>query len=305
MSKLQTEVKHGNAYSMGVGDSDIGGGFAFDFSDSDFGDLYSDEPGVSSIQPGDLGDSQDLAGARRFNFELNDIESTIVRLTQGAIAGSRGRVATAKTEKVYITHEDFEEGPERDAFLLIFGYAEHLFESAKKNNFSATSTKKLKALRFFFCRTLKEINLHDAAECLDGDIRIDVLRLRFMFEFWLRGWSLPPMPEDAEGLPSRIELMAAKYEGTIGISIAREAWFEPGIEASALLHKVLDGRGENIQRLISKAFDSMTEDYLLSLSENKVYLTGKNPILELEDKLTNPNVRSRGQLANIYWSRRF
>ena len=99
--------------------------------------------------------------------------------------------------------------------------------------------------------------------------------------------------------------MAAQYEGMIGISLAREAWFSPGIDAAELLERVLDGRDEKIHKLIKSAFQEMVLNYVLSLSDRKVYLTGKNPIQELEDKMNDPNTRSRGQVANIYWSRRF
>ena len=56
---------------------------------------------------------------------------------------------------------------------------------------------------------------------------------------------------------------------------------------------------------IKQSFKDMVCDYILSLTDGKVYITGKNPILELEDKLNDPTVRVRGRLANIYWSRRF
>lgn len=57
--------------------------------------------------------------------------------------------------------------------------------------------------------------------------------------------------------------------------------------------------------MAKQAFKDLVLNYVLSIADGKVYTTGKNPILELEDKLSDPAIRLRGQLANIYWSRRF
>ena len=306
MSKKGKE-KNGTSLAddLGFGLYDFDSGVVAGFSDADFGNINLDDFGGSGLQSSDLGSSYFDESASGFGEQLTDAENAIIRLVEGKITGSRGRVASAKSEKVYITHEDFDEGPERDAFLLIFGYAEHLFDGVKKSDFNPKDPKKLKALRFFFCRTLAELNFEDAVMCIDNQIRSDVIRLRFMLEFWLRGWTMPALPEDADGLPSRIELMAAQREAMIGVTLAREAWFQPGIPAEKLLDLVLDGRGEDVREKIKHAFKDLVIDYVLSIADGKVYTTGKNPILELEDKLNDPTVRVRSQLANIYWSRRF
>ncbi len=160
-------------------------------------------------------------------------------------------------------------------------------------------------MSFFFCRNPQELNFEDAVSCIDNQIRLDVLRLRFMLEFWLRGWKLPAMPDSADGLPARVELMAAQYEAIVGIALAREAWFEPGINAAALLDKVAAGKSPEIANLAKRAFKDLVLNYVLSIADGKVYTTGKNPILELEERLNDPTLKVRGQLANIYWSRKF
>lgn len=307
MSKIKGGINNEHAFAgdMGLGLCDFDSSSLADFSDADFGDLSLDSFGGTGLQSTDLGRSHFDESASGLNFELTDAESAIVRLVEGKTANSRGRAAAAKTEKVYITHEDFDEGPERDAFLLIFGYAEHLFDGPSKKPFDENDPKKLKALRFFFCRAQSELNLEDVVACIDSQIRTDVLRLRFMLEFWLRGWQIPQLPDDADGLPSRIELVAAQHEAMLGVALAREAWFEPGIAAADLLERVLSGRGSDVQEKIKRAFKDLVIAYVLSIVDGKVYTTGKNPILELEDKLNDPTLRVRGQLANIYWSRRF
>lgn len=304
-NKGKTSNESGNTDFLGVGLCDLDSNSIAGFSNSDFGSFDLDSFGDTSIQSADLGGPNFDESASGLNFEFTDAESAIIRLAEGKIAGPRGRTAAAKAEKIYITHEDFEEGPERDSFLLIFGYAEHLFEGADTTRFDGQDAKKLKALRFFFCPSASELNLEDVVACIDNQIRTDVLRLRFMLEFWLRGWQIPALPDDADGLPSRIELMAAEYEAMIGIALAREAWFEPGILASVLIDRVLAGRGADVLEKIKHAFKDLVIAYVLSIADGQVYTTGKNPILELEDRLNDPNVRFRSDLANIYWSRRF
>jgi len=287
------------------GHSDLDSTAFAGFSNADFGDFAADIFGSASSELGDLDQSDVMAGTFGSDLELNDAESAIIRLVETKIAGKRGRIAASKSEKIYITHEDFEEGPERDAFLLIYGYAEILFAKEPIDVYPHKDLQKAKAVRFFFCHTLAELSFVDAVACIDNRIRIDVLRLRFMLEFWLRGWELPSMPDDAEPLPARIELSAAKHEDIIGITIAREAWFEPGIKADALINRVLEGRNEIVLERIKRAFKGLVLDYVLSIADGKVYTTGKNPILELEDNLKDPTLQKRSRLGNIYWSRRF
>lgn len=305
MNNASETTKHEHIDDLDLGSFDFDSGAIAGFSDEDFGSIDLDNLGNPSGQSADMGLSNLDSFSQGFDLELTDAENAIIQLVEGKIAGSRGRAAAAKTEKIYITHEDFDEGPERDAFLLIFGYAEHLFESQNKTPFNKDDMKKLNALKFFFCRSNDSLTFEDAVACIDNHIRLDVLRLRFMLEFWLRGWQLPALPWNADILPSRIEMMAAQYEGVTGVALAREAWFEPGIDASDLIERVLDGRDESVLNTIKTAFKDLVLNYVLSISDGKVYTTGKNPILELEDKLNDPTVKVRGRLANIYWSRRF
>lgn len=276
-----------------------------DFSHEDFGGIDSGSDGDAGIQLGGL----DLQNTYEFpsgsDFELTDSENSIIQFARGSIAGKRGRAAAKKSEKIYVTHEDFDEGPEQDAFLLIYGYAAVLFNTLQKGEFNDKNLKQKRAIDFFFCNSIVGLHLQDAAACIDNEIRIDVLRLRFMLEFWMREWVLPPMPSNADDLPSRVELMAAQYEAMIGVSLAREAWYQPGLKASELFERVSNGESEEFKKKAHRAFVDLVDNYVLSIAIDKVYVTGKNPILELEDKANDPTFRSRGRLANLYWSRKF
>ncbi|WP_139313503.1 hypothetical protein [Rhodoferax antarcticus] len=302
-----------------IGDSNTGdfGDFGLDcnsfddFSHEDFGGGDTFSPGSTGVQSADMGFSNHFGHTQGFDHELTDTENSIIQFARGTTSGKRSRTAIKKSEKIYITHEDFDEGSEQDAFLLIYGYASILFNTLQKGEFNENNLKQKRAIDFFFCRSIDGLHLQDAVACIDNEIRIDVLRLRFMLEFWMREWILPPMPSTADDLPSRVELMAAQYEGLIGVSLAREAWFEPGLSGKDLLERICDGESEEFSKKAHRAFVGLVDDYVLSVASNKeagttkVYVTGKNPILELEDKANDPTYTSRGRLANLYWSRKF
>ena len=293
-------------HDVGGWDSNIGHDIASNFSDADFGGGNFDDFGFTNFEPAGMDFSDAVEGAPGSDLQLSPLEATIIQFAKSKIAGPRGHSAAAATQKVYITHEDFEEGPERDAFLLIYGYAENLFSETKTSDFKPDDLVKTRAVDFFFCRSIGGLHLDDAVNCIDDTIRIDVIRLRFMLEFWIRGWQLPPMPTTADPLPTRIEVTAATRSGLIGIALAREAWYRPGIDAKTLMSMVIDDDSTpDVTEKVKTALSELVCDYVLSINDGKVYTTGKNPILELEDRVLDPTLSNRNMLANLHWSRKF
>jgi len=303
---IGNQNEFGKFDDVGSWNSNLGDDFAAALGNQGFGYGDIDDFGFPSFQPDSVDFSYPVESTSGLDFELSSLEATIIQLAKGKITGSRGHPAAASAQKIYITHEDFEEGPERDAFLLIYGYAENLFADTKAKEFNPNDLIKTKAIDFFFCRSFGGLHLEDAVNCIDDTIRIDVIRLRFMLEFWLRGWQLPPMPSTADELPPRIEVTAATRSGVIGITLAREAWFHPGINADELLRLGCDD--ESSKEVIDKVKTALNElvcDYVLSINNGKVYTTGKNPVLELEDRILDPTLSNRNVLANLHWSRKF
>lgn len=312
MNTTTTQLKMGdNSHGDGNTNQDNFGDLGLDcnpfddFSHEDFGSFDISSNGDTSVQSGGLDFQNTYEFPSGPNFELTDAENSIIQFSRGSIVGKRGRAAAKKTENIYVTHEDFDEGPEQDAFLLIYGYAAVLFNTLQKGEFNEGNLKQKRAIDFFFCRSIGGLHLQDAAACIDNEIRIDVLRLRFMLEFWMREWVLPPMPSNADDLPSRVELMSAQYEGMTGVSLAREAWYQPGLTVAELFERVSEGESDEFKKRANRAFVDLVDNYVLSVASGKVYVTGKNPILELEDKANDPTFKSRGRLANLYWSRKF
>ena len=302
----RNELGLGIPHDVGGWDGDLGDDFAVDFSDADFGGSGSDSAWLTDSESAGVDLSDAVGCTPGSELQLSSLEATIIQLAKGKVTGARGHTAAAATQKIYITHEDFEEGPERDAFLLIYGYAENLFSETKASTFNSSDLTKTRAIDFFFCRSIGGLHFDDAVNCIDDTIRIDVIRLRFMLEFWIRGWRLPAMPETADPLPARIEVTAASRSGLIGIALAREAWFRPGIDAQTLLSMACDeGSSKEVTDKVKNAFNDLVCDYVLSINDGKVYCTGKNPILELEDRVLDPTLSNRNQLANLHWSRKF
>jgi hypothetical protein len=285
-------------------DIDLCGSLSGDIDDY-FSIFSGDEIGTSTSgedgsQYSGLVSEELMEVSQRFGFELNEHENSIVRWAERAV-GKRRRGAKKPTEEtLYVTHEDFEVGPERDAFLLIYGHAENLFESND-------AEKQASGIEFFFGRNSDEITFEEAAGCIDNYIRTDVIRLRIMFEFWLRDWHFE-LPFSADVLPSRIEMSSAQYGGMIGVDIARECWFEPGIRLSKLI-QLVNARNENItENDIIDSLKNLIAYHIISQGseehENTYYTTGKNPILKLEEVLMERG-KIRVGLEKIQWSRMF
>ena len=247
----------------------------------------------------DLAIQELVQGARGSAFELNDNESSIIRWSQRAIGKKGGGGKRSAQEKVYVTHEDFEEGEERDSFLLIYGYAEGLFDENYKNN-------QAESISFFFSGENDQINFEDAANCIDSQIRIDVIRLRIMFEFWIRDWNLI-LPDDAVSLPDRIEMSAAQHGSMVGIDIAREAWFEPGISRDKLLSAVKE-RNQNISEGdIEASLRNLVAHHVISESTvgslERFWTTGKNPVKKIEETLMERKIKTT--INKIHWANLF
>jgi hypothetical protein len=80
---------------------------------------------------------------------------------------------------------------------------------------------------------------------------------------------------------------------------------QPGICIKELFKMMTEGETEARITLVDKALTDMLNAYILSMADKKVYVTGKNPVLEFEDKVNDPTMSTRHQLANIHWSRRW
>jgi hypothetical protein len=234
-------------------------------------------------------DDEDLDSEPLDPFEeLGDAQAALIPIALRAIEKRRRRPAGSVSKNGYITHEDFEEGIERKAFLLIYGHAFNLFEGVKHSLRS-------QAIEFFFSAPSDDrLTFDDAAAAISSEIRTDVLRLRIVYEFWLRWWILRPFDQSSLPVPELIKTAALIHAGEEGQALVSEIWYQPGVEAKeAILRamEVLEASGKksvNAQSMIQALSALIKSDFLVSPREREgengevlrdLYVTGRNPAL--------------------------
>lgn len=247
---------------------------SFGLSEGDF-TLDFGDPESSALSPHD-----------RFQESLESAQSNLPKF--------RGRGRQKTVERV--NEEDFFEGAERNAYLLIKGYRDWLFDG------KATPEELLQAVDFFFtmhdndCITFK-------ACCEVLRVRPDVVRMRMQYEWWLRGTRFTgPFDFFTVPVPDMIQGEIYYYGGDAGYALAREVWVQPGISEEELLEAVarLDGftRTE-----LSFALQALEEHFLLS-KEWGWYLTGRNPML-MNTRASSIYGREHSVGGSFHWSRLF
>ncbi len=182
--------------------------------------------------------------------------------------------------------------------MVIENQAHHLFGG------KGVPRVMLEAVRFFFAAEETDTQITFRLCCDVLQARVDVLRLRIQYEFWLRGTAFTgPWDFLAVTVPRMIAGEITHYGGEPGYALAREAWVQPGISAEELIGSVLalDGYSE---RVLMESLQHMEERCLLSCSANRWYVTGRNPLLLAirGDNRFGVDV-SRG--GSFYWSRMF
>ena len=206
---------------------------------------------------------------------------------------SRGKI------DVYVTAEDFDEGPERDAFLLVYGSAWDLFEGEH------AASRKL-ALALFFCASDLQLTFDDAVLALGKGIRPDIFRARLMVEFWLRErdalmtqkpagrWVMPHLGFSARPLPEAFERLVLAHcfdASREALALASEIWVHPGVDEATVIGRAAERllrQGVPLDEgLLTLALELLLSGFLVSpvgvYGKSNLYFTAKNPILELGD----------------------
>lgn len=259
---------------------------------------------------GGRGDSQafDAVGGVDFQDALlraRDADSQPGEAQESDLPGSAsgaGRGSKKKAHTEFIVAEDFEEGPPRDAFLLIEEFARQLFLER------STAKKRANAIRFFYVRTLHEIHFADCCAAIDPSIRPGVILLRMNYELWKR-WIVfgAPLPEEADQAPTEATLRAANFADEEGVILAQEAWYQPGITTDELLRRAKSLIPGFRHSQVESALTLLAERHVLSTAApDHWYLTGRNPALEAEER--QQEARRSGVSLNLStpsWSSMF
>ena len=254
--------------------------------DGDFLDLF--DPGSFGYSESDL--LVGLVGAEEGDElaldHLQELSDAATRSLSDACKGTR-----KKSELVSFSEDDFE-GAQKNAFILIRHYKNLLFGASSK------AKDQWKAIDWFFTLTDDGAATFDLA-CRAFGARIDVVRLRIHYEFFLR-WVVIPcdFPFMTVPVPDIIAGEVAYIGGEPGQRLANIAWNRPGIGTAELLS--LAGNNDATGSALAQLEDKLI---LCQQSEGFWYLTGRNPYL-LRQRLSE----SKGHLVanlggSIHWSR--
>ncbi len=196
------------------------------------------------------------------------------------------------------SEEDFEDGAPRRAFILIRYYKNAIFK--KDTNIKNI----LEAANFVFGRTIVgEMNFDLCCETLD--VRRDVLRMRFHYEFFLR-WMVFPAEFSfmIDPLPKIVENEILMYINEDARALAYEAWVQPGIKVEEMFNRANEGLDKPYSDInMNRWLHAMEERHLMSESAGHWYLTGRNPLIKRIETMHSSAADERG--GTINWSKQW
>jgi hypothetical protein len=181
-----------------------------------------------------------------------------------------------------------------------------MVEDQSRKLFGGKGTTKvmLEAIRFFFAADASESEITFGLCCDVLQARVDVLRLRMQYEFWLRGTVFTgPCNFLAVTVPRTIAGEITHYGGDEGYALAREAWVQPGISGEELMGSVMELDGFSL-RALRAALEHLEARCLLSCAAGRWYVTGRNPLL-LAIRGDNRYGVEVVRGGSFYWSRLF
>ena len=259
-------------------DSDVDRDIDSRLAGCDFGDLLGDPDAGADWEPeaafpvAVLGDEDPLA------LSLDRV-AQLRHAAEGAVSVPRRRGSLqALTTGAKFDEEDFEIGAERDAFLIVQGFAQRLFQPVSIQDIDS-------AIRWFFTLGSPGQVTFDLC-CRVLEVRPEVFRLRCHYEFFLRDvMFVSPLPFETVPVPSVISRELAFFPGELGKFLASCAWRQPGIEHAQLLalaRDVFSRADEQFTAEVNQALDYMESKYYLS-HQHGWYTTGRNPMRLRQD----------------------
>lgn len=137
------------------------------------------------------------------------------------------------------------------------------------------------------------------------DARPDVVRLRIVYEFWLRGIQFTnPMPFETVPVASIIVNEAYMLRGDVGVAVAQAAWNWPGVRSATIIRRCehLGFATDEIERAIA----ALCDENILSEMTDGWYLTGRNPIMQsMRDQTRFGGKAVQMITQTVHWSRLF
>ncbi len=223
------------------------------------------------VDAGIFGDIEDDSGMDLLDPEEHP-RGTPGSSQESAVASLRHLQVTEKRRKVLsgrigITEEDFEEGPQREAFKLLRARCRDTFLKDVKPE------DRSRAIEWIF--TPKEDPVAFDTCCIALDARPSKLQLRLMYEYF-RNWVkfAGPLSFLCVPLPEELVPELLYVAGEDGVRVASVIWRWPGVSA------------ENIQRILADEISPEKVQRTLALIDEtgiaqcyieSWYVTGKRP----------------------------
>lgn len=207
---------------------------------------------------------------------------------------------TGLARRTAITEEDFEEGAPRNAFMIIRAQAENLFSKDPR-----VQKRRPEAIDYFFTNLDNGEDVTFQLCCDVLDTRADVLRLRIVYEFWLRGVQFTnPMPFETVQIPEVVVNEVYMLCGDVGLAVAHSVWNWPGVGIQTVLNRChhLGYSDKVIETTIAR----LQDEFILSEIMDGWYLTGRNPIMQSMRDQTKFGGKSVPMMTQTtHWSRLF
>lgn len=270
--------------------SPAGDPFHEGIGDGDFLDLF--DPGVFGYSASDMlvGLVGSEEGDELAPGDLQELSNAATRSLSDARKGSR-----KKSDLISFSEEDFE-GAQKDAFVLIRHHKNLLFGASSKPRDQWT------AIDWFFTLQDDGRATFDVA-CRAFGARIDVVRLRIQYEFFLR-WFVTPVefPFLTVPVPDILAGEIAYMAGERGQDLARIAWNKPGVTTMELLQEA--GEDKETHSALARLEDKLVLcQQGEGTDEPNWYLTGRNPYL-MRQRLSQQKGHLLANLGgSIHWSR--
>lgn len=243
---------------------------------------------LAGVQDGDLGDIFNFFDASSFGsagddvgldifLDEDDLDQPLAALEKlGLLSISdfpelgKGKRFQRKDKTLNINEDDYWEGPERIAFMLIRDRVTKCFDP------KANPEARVEAMTWVFAG-------HDSEEisfelcCTAVGVRAEIVRLRLQYQLLLKlQWFSNPLPESAVDLPDVLRGEIRYYTGDEGEELCRLIWWWPGIAARDLWESLSWSHEAAEYR---RALEILEEKGVVSEWLDRYYLTGRNPQL--------------------------
>lgn len=253
------------------------------------------------LDPGFHSDDQDSGsvdlGLHQGDFQISHHASQAFSSTPQSRIPYVKKGRRQKNVNDNISEDDFNEGAERNAFLMTMHFANKLLHK------KSTPKAFREGLLFFFSseEDPEAISFQLCANVLG--IRTDIIRLRIQYEWWMRATLFTgPFNFDCIGLPKMLEGEILYHGSKLGHALAREIWVQPGITTEELFEYVGESESVTVPKMM-EAMDALSDQFIISKSTGW-YLTGRNPMLmNMNAAAFVPTTRVSG--GSVHWTRLF